>query len=59
MWLFNNLLYLQIEFDTGEYYLRAIPNGEPEDVGTLYDLTDKEKICTCLKCGRPLNKEEE
>lgn len=59
MWMFNNLLYLQIEFDAGEYYLRVMPNDDPEDVGALYDLTDEEKIYTCLKCGRPLNEEEE
>lgn len=59
MWMFNNLLYLQIEFDADEYYLRVMPNDDPEDVGALYDLTDEEKIYTCLKCGRPLNEEEE
>lgn len=58
MWLFDGLIYLQIEHADGLHYLNVIPNGDSEDVGFLYNLCASQEIHFCPMCGRPLNEEE-
>ena len=58
MWLFDGLLYLQIEHADGLHYLNVIPTGDSEDVGSLYDLCASQEIYFCPMCGEKFEKEE-
>lgn len=58
MWLFDDLLYLQIEHADGLHYLNVMPNGDSEDVGFLYDLCASQEIYFCPMCGEKFEKEE-
>lgn len=51
MWLFDGLLYLQIEHADGLHYLNVVPNGDSEDVGFLYNLCASQEIHFCPMCG--------
>lgn len=59
MWLFDGLLYLQIEHADGLHYLNVVPNGDSEDMRFLYNLCASQEIHFCPMCGRPLNEGEE
>ena len=58
MWLFDGLLYLQIEHADVLHYLNVIPNGDSEDVGSLYDLCASQEIYSRPMCGEKFEKEE-
>ena len=51
MWLFDGLIYLQIEHADGLHYLNVVPNGDSEDVGFLYNLCASQEIHFCPMCG--------
>ena len=58
MWLFDGLLYLQIEHADGLHYLNVIPNGDSEDVGFLYNLCASREIHFCPMCGEKFEEED-
>lgn len=57
MWLFDGLLYLQIEHADGLHYLNVVPNGDSEDVGFLYNLCASREIHFCPMCGEKFEEE--
>lgn len=57
MWLFDGLLYLQIEHADGLHYLTVVPNGDSEDVGFLYNLCASQEIHFCPMCGERFEEE--
>lgn len=58
MWLFDGLLYLQIEHADGLHYLNVVPNGDSEDVGFLYNLCASQEIQFCPMCGEKFEEED-
>jgi hypothetical protein len=58
MWLFDGLLYLQIEHADGLHYLNVMTNGGSEDVGFLYNLCASQEIHFCPMCGEKFEEEE-
>ena len=58
MWLFDGLLYLQIEHADGLHYLNVMPNGGSEDVGFLYNLCASQEIHFCPMCGEKFEEED-
>lgn len=57
MWLFDGLIYLQIEHADGLHYLNIVPNGDSEDVGFLYNLCASQEIHFCPMCGEKFEEE--
>ncbi|OCW71502.1 hypothetical protein BBP13_10935 [Limosilactobacillus reuteri] len=57
MWLFDGLIYLQIEHADGLHYLNVVPNGGSEDVGFLYNLCASQEIHFCPMCGEKFEEE--
>lgn len=58
IWLFDGLIYLQIEHADGLHYLNVMPNGDSEDVGFLYNLCASQEIHFCPMCGEKFEEEE-
>lgn len=57
MWLFDGLIYLQIEHADGLHYLNVVPNGDSEDVGFLYNLCASQEVHYCPMCGEKFKEE--